>query len=130
MAAKDLEKVHHHLFLCEGEPCSKRGACEITTAIRAEISRLQLDESVHTTRTRCNGRCEDGPIVIVYPEGVWYRNVSVESGAEIVARHLAAGLPVTEKILYQFAPDAKALESCERIRSDGCSNQAEPTTTE
>jgi (2Fe-2S) ferredoxin len=130
VAAKDLVKVRHHLILCEGEPCSKRGACEITTAIRAEISRLQLDESVHTTRTRCNGRCEDGPIVIVYPEGVWYSDVSVESSAEIVGRHLAAGIPVMEKILHRFAQDAKPLESCDRMQSDRVSHQPEPATTE
>ncbi len=102
MATKDLSKVRYHVFLCEGDSCTKRGACDVTSTLRAEIARLGLDEVVHTTRTRCNGRCQDGPIVIVYPDGIWYRDVSTESAAEIVTNHLAEELILHNTLLYQF----------------------------
>lgn len=62
----------------------RQGGEEVTQAIRDEIAICQSDAHVHTTRTRCNGRCQDACVVIVYPEGIWYRHVTVEAGREIV----------------------------------------------
>lgn len=62
----------------------RKGAEEVTQAVREEIRLLQLDEKIHTTRTRCNGRCQDACVVISYPEGIWYQADSPEIGRQIV----------------------------------------------
>ncbi len=45
-------------------------------ALRDEIKRRGLNNQIHTTRTRCNGRCQDACVVTVYPEGTWYKNLT------------------------------------------------------
>jgi len=62
----------------------RKGGEEVTLAVRDEISLLGLDQQIHTTRTRCNGRCQDACVVIAYPEGTWYRVDSPEIGRQIV----------------------------------------------
>ncbi|KHF30431.1 Ferredoxin, 2Fe-2S [Anoxybacillus sp. BCO1] len=75
MATWNLQGTKHHILICNGASCMRKGGEEVTQAIRDEIDQLQIHAYVHTTRTRCNGRCEDACVVIVYPEGVWYRTI-------------------------------------------------------
>jgi (2Fe-2S) ferredoxin len=84
MATWDLSGMKSHLFICNGSSCMRKGAEEITLAIRDEITQLGMDEQIHTTKTRCNGRCQDACIVIAYPQGNWYKASSTDIGREIV----------------------------------------------
>lgn len=105
MAIKDLTQVSHHLFLCNGSSCSDRGAAATTVAIREEIHLCGLHDGLHTTKTLCNGRCDDGPVVIVQPDGVWYRQVTPTIGRRIVREHLRDGVSVDSQVLYQWGDD-------------------------
>ncbi|MGG0655826.1 (2Fe-2S) ferredoxin domain-containing protein [Rummeliibacillus pycnus] len=89
MTTWNLSGMRSHLFICNGSSCMRKGAEEITLAIRDEISELEMDEQIHTTRTRCNGRCKDACIVIAYPQGSWYKASSTDTGREIVRDCLA-----------------------------------------
>jgi len=100
MATKDLTKVKKHLILCNGEPCALKGASKMIDTIRKSIKKCGLHDEIHTTRTLCNGRCEEGAIVIVYPDGVWYKNVDEAAADKIVKRHLMKGEIVNENLLY------------------------------
>lgn len=80
---------------------------EVTLAIREEIARLGADKLIHTTRTRCNGRCKDACVVIAYPEGLWYREMTPETGKNLV-RKLVSGERLEEKLIYSFEPYAVA----------------------
>ncbi|MDQ0999744.1 G3E family GTPase [Neobacillus niacini] len=71
MATWDLSNTKNHVFICNGSSCDRAGAEELPQAIRKEISKRELDDSIHTTRTRCNGRCHDKCVVITYPTGIW-----------------------------------------------------------
>ncbi|MDR6227281.1 (2Fe-2S) ferredoxin domain-containing protein [Desmospora profundinema] len=88
MTTWDLSQTRHHILICNGGSCLKRGADEVTCAIRDEISRCGEDQRIHTTRTKCNGRCADACVVIVYPEGSWFKAVTPEIGKAIVREHL------------------------------------------
>ncbi|MEW9673529.1 ferredoxin [Ammoniphilus sp. 3BR4] len=88
MTTWNLSETRHHVLICNGGSCMKNGAEEVTLAIRQEIKALGADNKIHTTRTKCNGRCEDACVVIVYPEGIWYRGITPEIGTEIVRCHL------------------------------------------
>lgn len=87
MTTWDLVGMQHHILLCNGSSCMKKGAEEVTLAVRDEITKLGLDEQIHTTRTKCNGRCKDACVVTAYPTGNWY-NVPDEAAARTVVREL------------------------------------------
>ncbi|MBM4762987.1 (2Fe-2S) ferredoxin domain-containing protein [Bacillus sp. B15-48] len=112
MTTWDLKGMSTHLFICNGSSCMRKGGEELTQAIRNEIELLQLDEQIHTTRTRCNGRCQDACIVISYPEGVWYRVESPEIGRQIVRDQNEQSL--NENIIYQFVNGEMAVNPASR----------------
>lgn len=102
MATWDLSQTRHHVLICNGGSCMRQGAEEVTVALRHAISEAGLDDSIHTTRTRCNGRCEDACVIIVYPEGVWYQDVTPEHAEVLVEQHLRRGEPVESIMSHRY----------------------------
>jgi len=102
MTTWNLTGTKHHVLICNGSSCMRKGGEEATQEIRNEIAELELDSLIHTTRTRCNGRCKDAPVVIVYPEGTWYKEVTQGVGRQIVRQHLAGGCSLEEHVIYQY----------------------------
>jgi (2Fe-2S) ferredoxin len=102
MTTWNLKGTKHHVLICNGSSCMRKGGEEVTQAIREEIENLELDTMIHTTRTRCNGRCKDACVAIVYPEGTWYKTVSPEMGRDIVRTHLAGGEVLEEAVIYHY----------------------------
>jgi (2Fe-2S) ferredoxin len=100
MTTWNLKGTNTHLLICNGSSCMRKGGEEVTQAVRDEISLLELDQQIHTTRTRCNGRCKDACIVIAYPEGIWYRADSPEIGRQIVRDLNESSLD--DNKIYQF----------------------------
>ncbi|WP_432777042.1 (2Fe-2S) ferredoxin domain-containing protein [Brevibacillus gelatini] len=113
MATWDLSKTRHHVLLCNGGSCMRSGGEEVTVAIREAIAKAGLDDYVHTTRTRCNGRCEDACVVIVYPEGIWYQNVTPEAAELLVDQHFRLGQPVESLMTHRFQGNGL-------VRTAGC----------
>ncbi len=108
-----MEPFRFHVFLCdqqkpEGVPCcSARGSVRVIEAMRREVQSHGLDDEVQITTCGSIGLCENGPNVIVYPEGVWYSGVRPEDVPEIVASHFQRGVPVARLA----RTDAAALRS-------------------
>lgn len=101
MTTWNLQEIHCHLLICNGGSCMKKQANEVTQAMRDEIAILGADKQIHTTRTRCNGRCEDACVVIAYPEGIWYKDITPERGRELVRKHVAEER-LEEQMVYSF----------------------------
>lgn len=90
MAIKNITEVEVHLFLCNGGTCCRKGAEESTRRIREYIADEGLDKVIHTTKTYCNGRCDDGPVVIAMPEGKWFKNIAPDNAKRFVKEYLVA----------------------------------------
>ncbi len=103
MTIKDLTRMKRHVLICNGGSCMQQGGEHITQRIRSTISECNLETEIHTTRTRCLGRCDDGPIVVVYPDGVWYKCVGEKAAKKIVKEHLLKERMVTDNVLYDTA---------------------------
>ncbi|WP_448679594.1 (2Fe-2S) ferredoxin domain-containing protein [Pseudomonas nicosulfuronedens] len=89
----------HHLFLCTGPRCVRRGALPLWKTLRRELIRLDLYENAEgalLTRTGCQFPCNRGPLLTVYPERVWYGLRSDEQVCRMVAEHLRDGVPVDD----------------------------------
>ncbi len=107
MTTWNLEGSERLVLLCNGDSCSERGADAVTLTLRRALAAAGLDPLVHTARTRCLGRCDDGCTVVVQPDNVWYREVTPEVAAVIVAQHLTGGAPVDDVV--SFRPESGQL---------------------
>ncbi|MFN7249999.1 MAG: (2Fe-2S) ferredoxin domain-containing protein [Anaerobacillus sp.] len=101
MATWNLTETHLHLLICNGSSCNKAGAEQLTQAIRKEIADRSLDCSIHTTRTLCNGRCHDKCVVISYPDGHWYKEMTSEDASPLIERLLMKNC-LEEKVSHYF----------------------------
>jgi len=108
-----MEPFHRHIFVCtqekpEGvESCSSHGSQQILRALERELDSQGMNDRVQVTSCGCLGLCGNGPVLIVYPEGVWYRKVKEEDVAEIVGSHLRSGNPVA-RLVWSDSPAMKA----------------------
>ncbi len=91
--------IRSHVLICGGTGCTSSGSVKIKEKMEAEIASHGLEEEVKVVMTGCFGLCALGPIMIIYPEGTFYSNVTVEDVAEIVSEHLLKGRPV-ERLVY------------------------------
>lgn len=83
-----------HVLVCVNRDCADRGAVSVLNGLRARLREDGRDREVRTTRAMCMGRCGEGPVVAVYPDGVWYRRVSPQDVDELYTSHLTEGRPV------------------------------------
>jgi (2Fe-2S) ferredoxin len=98
-----------HLFVCQNErpsagrpSCAARGGAQVLAALqRAVAADPTLGAEVAVTPCGCLGPCYDGPMVVVYPDGVWYRGVAPEDVPEIVDSHLRQRRPV-ERLRFRW----------------------------
>ena len=98
--------VRAHVLICGGTGCTSSNSPAIAKALEAELKAKGLDEEIKIVHTGCFGLCALGPIMIVYPEGIFYSRVTVEDVPEIVEEHLLKGRPVQRLVYTDPAKDA------------------------
>jgi len=87
------------VLVCQGTGCISSRSDAVYGAFEKEIARLGIDR-VKVDFTGCHGFCEQGPNVVIEPEGIFYTHVQVDDVPEIVQSHLRQGVPV-ERLFYQ-----------------------------
>lgn len=89
------------VFVCTfGKTCPDQGGVELHRALKsAAVERLGT-EAVRVVKSGCLAQCGHGPMVAVYPEGVWYAGVRPDDAAELVEEHLVHGRPV-QRLLFR-----------------------------
>ena len=86
-----LIKVRAQVLICGGTGCTSSGSKKIIDEFEAQIKTNGLEDEIKIVRTGCFGLCSLGPIVIVYPDGTFYSQVTPEDVKEIVEEHLLKG---------------------------------------
>jgi (2Fe-2S) ferredoxin len=96
-AKMNLPSARRHVFLCVGPDCCATADGLATWEILK--SRLKsLDIPALRTKAACLRVCSGGPWMVVYPDGIWYGQVTPERCERIITEHLANGRPITEWI--------------------------------
>ena len=68
--------------------------------LKRALKELPHGRRAMITAVDCLDQCDEGPVVVVYPDGVWYGDVDEESAREIAEQHVGRGRPVERKILH------------------------------
>jgi (2Fe-2S) ferredoxin len=104
-----MEPYRRHVLVCTGGYCSTdRGGRAIYSLLASLLEREGLlfgPTRVKRGETPCLGVCVGGPIVVVYPEGIWYAGVTPELLERIVVEHPKAGRVVEDAVFHRLASE-------------------------
>lgn len=89
-----------NVLVCGGTGCTASGSIAVLTAMAEELERRGLTEEVRLVETGCRGFCAQGPVMIIYPEGIFYCQVAESDVPTIVEETLVKGR-VVERLTYK-----------------------------
>ena len=95
----------HTCLVCHNVDCESRGSVPIGEEIARRLA--EAGSSVQVAPHLCFGACEEGPNIVLYPQGTWYKGCQM-SDAEEIAAHILGGPPV-ERLTEQVDPDLRDL---------------------
>ena len=99
-----MGQYQRHVFVCtHGDYCPLEGSVEVHRLLKEGVKERGLKKTIRVNKSGCFDQCGNGPMVVVYPENVWYGAVTQEKAARILNEHLVGGKPV-EDLRYQAQP--------------------------
>ncbi|MBO5022766.1 MAG: NADH-quinone oxidoreductase subunit NuoF [Clostridia bacterium] len=124
------QKERIHVLICGGTGCTSSNSVKIADLMKDELAKAGIADEVKVVLTGCFGLCALGPIMIVYPEGIFYSAVKLEDVPEIVNEHLVKG-NIVERLLYtdeitgehvHSLMDTRFYKSQKRVALRNCGN--------
>ncbi len=97
-----------HLMICAGTSCVSSGSLDVKSALEEEIRKQGLQDEVYIGTTGCNGFCASGPLMVAYPDKIFYQKLSVEDVPFFVEEYLLKGR-VVEKLLFKPPEEAQPI---------------------
>ncbi|MBU7044161.1 MAG: NADH-quinone oxidoreductase subunit NuoF [Theionarchaea archaeon] len=97
IASLDSEKPC--ISVCSGTGCHASGCEKVTEALEAELKNRKLEDAVEIKTTGCHGFCERGPIIVIYPQGIFYQQVTAQDVPEIITETIENDR-IVERLLY------------------------------
>ncbi len=123
-----MGQYDRHVFVCTGgETCPTQGDVEkFVKVLRDGARQAGKQADVRINKSGCFSQCGHGPMIVVYPEDVWYAGVRESDLPEILASHIVGGRPV-ERLRY--APGVPGPNTIEPAKQDAAPAPREPAWT-
>jgi NADH-quinone oxidoreductase subunit F len=96
---KNVRKGKTIVTLCGGTGCHASGCSTVLSAFKRELKKNKLQDTIDLKVTGCHGFCEKGPIVVLHPKGIFYRQVKSRDVKDIVEQTLLKG-KIVDRLLY------------------------------
>ena len=125
IGSPSMRKYGRQIFICNHGDCAPVEAAEEIRGRVLELNRLhglnklQNPHRVKCTLADCLGVCQRGPVLAVYPEGVWYHSVDLPALERIYREHIVGGNPVDELIFHRLYPAGGEPPYAPDVRGDG-----------
>ena len=108
-----MGQYRHHVFVCtSGKTCPLSGSVAVHAALKRMVFERGLKSTVRVNHAGCMNQCGHGPMVVVYPDDVWYCAVDEAGARRIVVEHLENDRPV-ESYRYVAPPGDNKIEAAE-----------------
>lgn len=96
-----------HIFFCTNSRANNKKCCADGDAenmrkhVKKRLKKLDLHRpsQTRTSTSGCLGRCQQGPLLVIYPDNIWYRYHSVDDLDEIIDTHILKGELVTRLLI-------------------------------
>jgi|TARA_B100000315_G_scaffold221531_1_gene224955 (2Fe-2S) ferredoxin len=100
-----MKPYHTHVYVCTSSKCGDSEPKRIIKKMRTAIEERNLRDKIWVTKSGCTMQHKCGPVIItIYPEGIWYKNVSLDDVDQIVDEHLVNG-HIVERLLHYKMED-------------------------
>lgn len=94
-----MSYYQEHVFICNNirkngkKCCAQYGADEMKAYLKERLKSLKISGAgkYRVNLAGCMGRCSEGPVLVIYPQGIWYTYASIEDIDEIIEKHILAG---------------------------------------
>ena len=97
----NIQPYQRHAILCAGKKCEPAEDRAAIQYLKKRLADEGLEGAVRANRAGCLGVCEQGPIMVVYPEGLWYCRLNEENLDRVIEQHFKHGKPVDELIFHK-----------------------------
>ena len=115
-----------HVFVCTtGSTCPVEGkSLDVHARLKELVKKAGLKTDIRINNSGCMDQCGNGPMIVVYPENVWYCHVRVEDADVIFEEHLVGGRPVERLIYRPLKPGANKIAKEEPQTSGSSTGQS------
>ncbi len=103
-----MQEYDHHIFICLGKRCSKKGAEDLLDAFKDSVKDKGMQGLYRVSRSGCLKTCKEtlvegeySPIVVIYPQGVWYGKITEGDVSEIVDSLKVGSEPVERLLIHR-----------------------------
>lgn len=113
-----MAQFTHHVFVCCNQRaadhprgcCNVDGAAELRKRFKEELARRGLTPAMRANEAGCLDQCEKGPVVVIYPQGIWYGGVTPDDVPRIVDETLLGGRVIDDLLIADEELNCKPLK--------------------
>ncbi len=100
----NIDKIERHIFICADQTkpicCDKQISLDSWDYLKLRLKELNLETHTFRTKANCLRVCEYGPILVIYPDRIWYHSVTIPVIERILQEHIIGGRVVEEFVFF------------------------------
>lgn len=101
-----MKPIQQHILFCTGSDCKKKGNKKALKLMKKALKNAK-QPFTRCSQTKCLGACKKAPVMIVYPQGTWYQDVTKKAQIQaIIDDHIIGGHVVHDYVLHQMKSPA------------------------